>query len=56
MAQSVGHLDFGSGHDLTVLEFASGSVLTAQRLEPVLDSVSPSLSALPSLALCLSKK
>ena len=37
--------DFGSGHDLTVREFepALGSVLTAQSLEPVLDSVSPSL-------------
>ena len=35
---------------------ASGSVLTAQSLEPVLDSVSPSLalSAPPLLALCLS--
>ena len=36
---------------------ASGSVLTAQGLEPVSDSVSPSLSALPPLTpcLCLSK-
>ena len=33
---------------------ASGSVLTAQSLEPVLDSVSPSLSAPPPLTLCLS--
>ena len=32
----------------------SGSVLTAQSLEPVSDSVSPSLSAPPSLMLCLS--
>ena len=36
---------------------ASGSVLTAQSLEPVSDSVSPSLSAPPlfmlSLSLCL---
>ena len=31
-----------------------GSVLTAQSLEPALDSVSPSLSALPLLMLCLS--
>ena len=31
----------------------SGSVLTAQSLEPALDSVSPSLSAPPSLMLCL---
>ena len=33
----------------------SGSVLTAQTLEPALDSVSPSLSAPPRLALSLSK-
>ena len=33
---------------------ASGSVLTAQSLEPALDSVSPSLSAPPLLVLCLS--
>ena len=32
----------------------SGSVLTAQSLEPAKDSVSPSLSAPPLLALCLS--
>ena len=32
----------------------SGSVLTAQSLEPALDSVSPSLSAPPSLVLSLS--
>ena len=32
----------------------SGSVLTAQSLEPVSDSVSPSLSARPPLVLCLS--
>ena len=31
-----------------------GSVLTAPSLEPVLDSVSPSLSAPPLLMLCLS--
>ena len=31
-----------------------GSVLTAQRLEPALDSVSPSLSVSPLLKLCLS--
>ena len=34
---------------------ASGSVLTARSLEPASDSVSPSLSALPQLVLCLSK-
>ena len=33
---------------------ASGFVLTAQSLEPVSDSVSPSLSAPPSLMLSLS--
>ena len=33
---------------------ASGSVLTAQSLEPALDSVSPSLSVPPPLMLCLS--
>ena len=33
---------------------ALGSVLTAESLEHTLDSVSPSLSAPPSLALCLS--
>ena len=32
----------------------SGSVLTAQNLEPASDSVSPSLSALPQLILSLS--
>ena len=31
----------------------SGSVLTAQNLEPASDSVPPSLSAPPLLALCL---
>ena len=33
---------------------ASGSVLTAQSLEPASDCVSPSLSAPPLLTLCLS--
>ena len=33
---------------------ASGSVLTAQSLEPVSDSVSPSLSDPPPFTLCLS--
>ena len=33
---------------------ASGSVLTAQSLEPASDAVSPSLSAPPLLMLCLS--
>ena len=34
---------------------ASGSVLTAQSLEPASDSVSPPFSAPPTLTLCLSK-
>ena len=33
----------------------SGSVLTAQSLEPASDSLSPCLSASPLLALCLSQ-
>ena len=50
VAQSVEHL--------TLAQFmgsspTSGSVLTAQRPEPASDSVSPSLSALPLLMLCL---
>ena len=50
--------DFSSGHDLPIREFclAWGSVLTAQSLEPALDSVSPSLSLPPPLfVLSLSK-
>ena len=35
---------------------ASGSVLTAQNLEPVSDSVSPSLSDPPPFMLCLCLK
>ena len=48
--------DFSSGQDLILvgLSPALGSVLTAHNLEPALDSVSPSLSAPPLLALCLS--
>ena len=38
---------------LTGLNPTSGSVLTAQSLEPASDSVSPSLSAAFPLALCL---
>ena len=43
-----------------ILQLASSSpsldsVLTAQNLEPALDSVSPSLSAPPPLVLCLSR-
>ena len=48
--------DFRSGRDLMicVVRLLLGSVLTAQSLEPASDSVSPSLSAPPSLMLCLS--
>ena len=35
---------------------ASGSMLTAQSLEPAVDSVSPSLSSLPLLTCSLSQK
>ena len=51
-------LDFGSGHDLVVHESSpvSGSVLTAQSLEPASDFVSPFLSAPPLLLLCLALK
>ena len=56
MAQSVERPTFAQ---VMVLGFvgsspASGSVLTAQSLEPASDSVSPSLSAPPLLTLCLS--
>ena len=51
--------DFGSSHDLVVHAFEprvpmSGSVQTAQSLEPASDSVSPSFSVPPLLMLCLS--
>ena len=49
--------DFGSGHDLTRFvgsSPASGSGLTAQSLEPLFDSVSPSLSAPPPFMLSVS--
>ena len=56
VAQSVKRL---TSAQVTISRFVSssptsGSVLTAQRLEPALDSVSPSLSAPPPLVLCLS--
>ena len=56
VAQSVKHL---ISAQVMILHFvgwspASGSVLTAQSLEPALDSVSPSLSVPPLLTLCLS--
>ena len=56
VAQSVGHL---TSAQILIWWFvswspASGSVLTAQSLEPALDSVSPPLSSPPLLMLCLS--
>ena len=62
MAQSVKRLthDFGSGHDLTVLEFEPHIGLCADSIEPALDSLSPSLSLpLPcscTHSLCLKNK
>ena len=55
-AQSVEH---PTSAQVMILRFvgsspASGSVLTARSLEPASDSVSPSLSAPPPLAFCLS--
>ena len=55
VAQSVKH---PTSAQVMILRFMSsslglGSVLTAQRLEPASDSVSPSLSAPPLLALSL---
>ena len=59
MAQSVKH---PTSAQVMISRFmnsspTSGSVLTAQSLEPASDSVSPSVSALPTLvlSLCLSK-
>ena len=56
MAQSAKHL---TSAQVVISQFVgssstSGSVLTAQSLEPASDSVSPSLSALPPLMLCFS--
>ena len=45
--------NLGSAHDLTVCEFELRIGLCADSLEPASDSVSPSLSAPPLLALCL---
>ena len=55
MAQSVGRL---TSNQVMISQSmssspASGSVLTAQSLEPVSDSVSPSLSDLPPFMLSL---
>ena len=58
MAQAVKHL---TSAQVMISQFvglspASGSVLTVQSLEPASDSVSPSLSSPPLLALSLSLK
>ena len=47
-------LDFGSGHDLTVLEFEPHVGLRADSVEPAWDSLSPSPSAPPLLACSIS--
>ena len=56
-AQSLKHLtlDFGSGHDLTVRGMDPRVGLCADGTQPAWDSLSPSLSAPPLLALSLSK-
>ena len=56
MAQSVKHLTSAQVMISQSMSSspASGSVLTAQSLEPASDSVSPSLSAPPPFMLCLS--
>ena len=58
MAQAVKH---ATSAQVMILWFVGlsptlDSVLTAQSLEPASDSVSPSVSAPPLLALCLSQK
>ena len=55
VAQWVKH-DFSSGHDLVVRGFEPHVGLCADSSEPraISDSVSPSISAPPLLALCLS--
>ena len=56
MAQLVGRLTLAQVMILWFLSWspAWGSVLTAQSLEPALESVSPSLSAPSPLMICLS--
>ena len=55
VAQSVKRLilDLGSGHDLTVCEFEPHVRLCADGMEPVWDSVSPSLCLSPTCACVL---
>ena len=57
MAQSVKHLTLAQVmiSQFVSLKPVSGSVVTAQSLEPASNSVSPSLSVPPLLVLCLSK-
>ena len=57
MAQSIKHLilDFGLGHDLTVLEFEPCIRLCADSEEPAWDSLS-SLCPSPAPVLSFSKK
>ena len=51
VAQSVKHptLDFGSDHDLMVHGIEPHMGLCADSMEPAWDSLSPSLSTLPSI-------
>ena len=58
MAQSVERppLGFRSDHDLTAREIEPDIGLRADSVEPAWDSLSPSLSAPPLLALSLSQK
>ena len=58
MAQSVKRptVDFGSGCDLMVREFKPCIRLRAGSVEPAWDSLSPSFSAPPPLALYLSNE
>ena len=55
MAQSIKHPTLAQVMVLLFmgLSLGSGSVLTAQSLEPARDSVSPSLSVPPLLTICL---
>ena len=49
-------LDFGSSYDLTAYRFKPHVSLCADSVEPVWDSLSPSLSACPLLTLAVSLK
>ena len=58
MAQPVKRLtlDFSSGHDLVICEYKPPIGLHSGSVEPVLDSLSPSLSAPLQLTVTLSLK